>query len=129
MKNGVAKKLLLIKSERNPVQIYLMESSLSNSSSPIVFSHNDAMPANMVRTHTGWFLTLFTPGGGISAPPFQCICVYMCKYTYERFEKFDFSQNRVWKRAVRFLSRKIISFCLKKSSLSELPEFRKGGPL
>ena len=35
--------------------------------------------------------TLFTPGvgggGHIFAPPMSHICVYLCKYTYERFEK------------------------------------------
>jgi len=43
----------LLTKEELEKEIYLMESSLSNSSSPIVFSHNDAMPANMVVTNTG----------------------------------------------------------------------------
>ena len=55
-----------------------MESSLSNSSSPIVFSHNDAMPANMVRTHTEWFIDPIYYSGGHISP------------TYEKFKSQSF---------------------------------------
>ena len=33
------------------------------------------------------YLTLFGPGGGHIVPPLSRICVYQCKYAYERIEK------------------------------------------
>ena len=53
--------------------------------------------------------------------------VHMCMYM-SVVKKLDFSQLRVWKRAVRFLPHKITSF-RRKESLSETPKFHKAGPL
>ena len=55
--------------------------------------------------------TLLGPRGGHIVPPLSHICVWLCKYAYERDEKLDFSQLWVWKRAV---PHEIISFQRKK---------------
>ena len=69
-------------------------------------------------------------GGQIGLTPLPCICVYLCKYTYKGVEKkLDFPQLQVWKRAVRYLPRKIISLCWKKQRSSEIPKFDKGGAI
>ena len=58
-------------------------------------------------------------------PPLPRICVHLCKYMYERVEKLDFSQLKVWKRA----------FYPAKSHFAEIIKFvgnieiHKGGPL
>ena len=74
----------------------------------------------------------FYPGGQ-NVPPqvtYLCITGHWHWYLYERVEKHDFSQWWIWKRAVRFLSHKVIPFCgKKKQSSPKMPKFHKGGPL
>ena len=57
---------------------------------------------------------LFGPGGGTLCPPCH-VFAYICANTHTRaLKKLDFSQLWVWKRAVHFLPRKVISFRWKK---------------
>ena len=68
-------------------------------------------------------------GGGLYAPLRPCFCTYLCKYSRSALKKIDFFQLYVWKRAVCFLPRKIISFCRKKNDVRQKhPNFLGGDP-
>ena len=59
-------------------------------------------------------LTLFAPGeGGTNRanPPAMYLCISVQIHVQGCRKKLDFPQLQVWKRAVRYLPRKIISLC------------------
>ena len=72
----------------------------------------------LLQTSSIWIkevtLTLLAPGGGTLCPPCY-VFAYFCANTHtSSLKKLDFSQLWVWKRAVHFLPRKVISFRWKK---------------
>ena len=76
-------------------------------------------------------ISLYNPicSSGGKLCPLSRICEYLCKYTYERAEKLDFSQIWVWKRKLCFLPHKNISFRRKQNKVHQkYQNFIRGDP-
>ena len=74
-------------------------------------------------------LTLFIPTGGTLCPPCHVFAYNRANTRTSRLKKLDFSQLRVWKRAVRFLPHKVISFRREKNKVHQkYQNFIRGDP-
>ena len=123
-KANVARQSLPLISHRQTITVF--KNSTSNSKVWTVAVLENAkceccMPVPLIDQYRSkqnklnfYSIHLFGPGGGTLCPPCH-VFAYICANTHtSSLKKLDFSQLWVWKRAVHFLPRKVISFPWKK---------------